>query len=200
MHGIFRSPFRKRARTGGGAACARQPLPSRRMGKAERDRPAELKAKRPNPARSRMMAAVRQRGTAPEMAVRRSLRALGYRYQCNCKDLPGSPDLVVQSESLAILVHGCFWHRHRCSRSTTPKNNQAFWLAKFAANRLRDARIKRSLRRRGWRIVVVWECWTQDAGTLERRLSELILQKQSSVARRATGNRRSSRTDLSSNS
>jgi DNA mismatch endonuclease (patch repair protein) len=123
--------------------------------------------------RSRIMAAVRQRGTAAELTVRRCLRRLGYRFQCNRRELPGSPDLLLPKLSVAIFVHGCFWHRHRCRYATTPKTNREFWLNKFSANRKRDRRVRKELRNAGWRTFVVWECWTRDKEP-ELRLMRLL--------------------------
>jgi len=44
--------------------------------------------------RSRMMSRIRARDTRPELAVRRAMHALGFRFRLHRKDLPGSPDLV----------------------------------------------------------------------------------------------------------
>ena len=44
--------------------------------------------------RSRIMASVGRKNTAPEMCVRRMLHRLGYRYALHRRDLPGRPDLV----------------------------------------------------------------------------------------------------------
>jgi DNA mismatch endonuclease (patch repair protein) len=72
-----------------------------------------------------------------------------------------------------VFVNGCFWHRHTgCSRATVPKANNAFWLQKFAANRTRDARAVRALRRRGFRVAIVWECEVGEAETKLRRALE----------------------------
>ena len=62
--------------------------------------------------RSRMMAAVRNRDTGPERAVRAALFAAGYRYRLQRRDLPGSPDIVLPRHRIAVFVHGCFWHGH----------------------------------------------------------------------------------------
>lgn len=48
--------------------------------------------------RSRIMAAVRSKDTKPEMAVRRLVHALGYRYRLHVRSLPGSPDLVFPAQ------------------------------------------------------------------------------------------------------
>src|SRR5690349_5930233 len=58
------------------------------------------------------MRRVRRRGTSPELVVRALLGECGIEADFNARDLPGSPDLVVRDATLAIFVHGCFWHRH----------------------------------------------------------------------------------------
>ncbi len=109
--------------------------------------------------RSRLLGRVRQTRTKPEERVAKILRDLGIGYRRNVRGLPGSPDFANKTRRFAIFVNGCFWHNHRgCKRATVPKNNRAFWSAKFAANRKRDADRIRELRRRGFRVVVVWEC------------------------------------------
>ncbi|MCC6929817.1 MAG: DNA mismatch endonuclease Vsr [Gemmatimonadaceae bacterium] len=109
--------------------------------------------------RSRMMAGIGGKDTAPELIVRRFLHRAGLRFRLHRRDLPGRPDLVLTRFCVAVLVHGCFWHRHPgCRFATTPSTNTGFWRAKFAANVARDRRTLRELRRRGWRPIVVWEC------------------------------------------
>jgi DNA mismatch endonuclease (patch repair protein) len=116
------------------------------------------------------MARVRQKGTAPELAVRLAVTSLGHRYRIGPR-LPGRPDLANQTERWAIFVHGCFWHRHSgCRRTTTPTRNRQFWLDKFAANQARDARVIRELRRRGFVVLRLWECETVDRAKLQRVL------------------------------
>ena len=111
--------------------------------------------------RRRCMAANRGKNTTPEMTVRRLLSALGYRYRLHATDLPGKPDIVFRSRKKAIFVHGCFWHRHNCTRGrSTPRTRSRFWQTKFSENRWRDQRNRRKLRRLGWRVLTVWECHT----------------------------------------
>jgi DNA mismatch endonuclease (patch repair protein) len=109
--------------------------------------------------RSRMMAGIRGKDTKPELALRRSLHALGFRYRLHAKGLPGRPDLVLAKHRAAIFVHGCFWHRHPgCRFATTPSTRPDFWAAKFAANMKRDEAVRSALLRAGWRVATVWEC------------------------------------------
>ena len=97
--------------------------------------------------------------TTPEQAVARHLCRKHVRYTRNNKDLPGSPDFANRSKRWAIFVNGCFWHHHTaCPRATVPKRNTKFWQEKFRANRRRDASAIRSLRAKGFKVSVFWEC------------------------------------------
>jgi DNA mismatch endonuclease, patch repair protein len=118
---------------------------------------------------------VKREKTAPEMRVALVLRSLGYAFRRNVRRLPGSPDFMNQRKSIAIFVHGCFWHRHKgCRRSTTPLSNRAAWESKFARNIERDREKIEALRKLGYSPIVVWECETENANSLrsllERRL------------------------------
>lgn len=108
-------------------------------------------------ARSENMARIRSKNTLPEMAIRRVLFAWGYRYRIH-GDLPGKPDIVFPTEKVAVFCHGCYFHRHGCSRTTVPATNVSYWRRKFERNRARDAEVQQLLADEGWRVVVLWEC------------------------------------------
>lgn len=132
---------------------------------------------KPSEKRSKIMSAVRQRGTTPELAVRRILSGLGMRYRLNVPDLPGRPDIANRSQRLAIFVHGCFWHRHaNCRRATTPKENRKFWVEKFHSNVERDKRNAAALRRLNFTVLTVWECETAMPEVLRQRLRKALEQ------------------------
>lgn len=121
--------------------------------------------------RSEQMSRVRSKDTKPELAVRRLVHSLGYRYRLHGKKLPGNPDLVFASRQKVIFVHGCFWHRHpRCRNTRLPKSRLDFWKPKLEANRKRDLRNQRKLRQLGWRYLVVWECATSDVDRLSEKI------------------------------
>lgn len=125
--------------------------------------------------RSAMMAGIRGKDTGPELRVRRAAHALGFRFRLHRRDLPGSPDLVFPRLRKAILVHGCYWHRHaRCRFAYTPKSNIEFWKKKFAANIGRDQRALFDLQEMGWDSLVVWECETYDQPRLQARLKTYL--------------------------
>jgi DNA mismatch endonuclease, patch repair protein len=125
--------------------------------------------------RSKIMSRIRGKGTGPELLVRKTAYALGYRYRLHDRSLPGSPDLVFSSRRTAIFVHGCFWHRHEnCRYSYTPKSNVEFWVKKFDSNVTRDERVRRELETLGWKVAVIWECETTEPGDLARRLKDIL--------------------------
>lgn len=124
--------------------------------------------------RRQMMAAVPQRDSAPEMVVRRLVHGMGYRYRLHVRQLSGSPDLVFPRLKRVVFVHGCFWHRHWCKRVTTPATRSAFWAEKFEQNKARDRRNNRALRRAGWGVLIVWECWTRRPEWLKERLARFL--------------------------
>lgn len=121
------------------------------------------------------MAGIRQHSTAPELAVRKALRALGVAYRITNRDLPGSPDLANRRGKWAIFVHGCYWHRHLgCERTTTPTRNRRLWVEKFTANVARDVARTKQLREQGFSVVRVWECETLDVRRLSRDLKKKL--------------------------
>lgn len=109
--------------------------------------------------RSEIMSSIRGRNTSPELLVRKFLFSKGFRYRLHQKDLPGRPDVVMKKYATCIFIHGCFWHGHkRCSLASIPKTNKAFWLAKIDANRKRDLRNRKQLKKSGWKVIEIWEC------------------------------------------
>jgi DNA mismatch endonuclease (patch repair protein) len=56
-------------------------------------------------------------------------------------------------------------------------NNAAFWRAKLAANKARDRRVTRTLRRMGWRVLRIWEheLARKDNGRVLRRIRKALM-------------------------
>lgn len=124
--------------------------------------------------RSRMMSGIRGKDTKPERELRRALHRLGLRYRLHAIELPGRPDIVLPKYRAVILVHGCFWHRHRgCRFATRPASNAEFWKSKFAETVRRDRRNDKALRQLGWCTATVWECSIRATG--EEAVAERIL-------------------------
>ncbi|HVZ99151.1 MAG TPA: very short patch repair endonuclease [Caulobacterales bacterium] len=123
--------------------------------------------------RRRIMQAVGTKDTGPELIVRSALHRAGLRFRLHRRDLPGSPDLVFASRRVAVFVHGCFWHGHKCSKGRMPKSRIDYWGPKIAKNRERDARNVRRLRRLGWTAITVWECDIGKAGFLHKLVTRI---------------------------
>lgn len=111
--------------------------------------------------RSEIMSHIRAKDMVPEMAVRKLVHAMGYRYRLHRRDLPGNPDLVFSSKNKVIFVHGCFWHQHEsksCKITRKPKSNLDYWLPKLERTKQRDKQNQQKLNNSGWDVLVVWEC------------------------------------------
>lgn len=125
--------------------------------------------------RSEIMGRVRSKNTRPEIAVRRLLHGMGYRFRLHRSDLPGKPDIVFPGRRVAVFVHGCFWHRHAgCPSTRTPKSRVSFWTDKFNNNTRRDRAARRALRSAGWRVLVVWECQIANVERLVCRIRRFM--------------------------
>ena len=125
--------------------------------------------------RSAIMSRIKGANTKPEILVRKIVHSLGYRFRLHSRDLPGKPDIVLRRHHRIIFVHGCFWHGHvRCSRSALPSTNKKFWQKKILANKVRDLRVRRKLKRDGWKVFVIWQCQTKNIVDLTKRLERFL--------------------------
>ena len=127
--------------------------------------------------RSANMSRIRSKNTSPEMAVRRLVHAMGYRFRLHRKDLPGKPDLVFPGRRAVIFVHGCFWHQHpaeHCLDGRRPKSNTRYWTEKLDRNVARDAKVQDALTTQGWRSLIIWECELSDTERLDHRLRSFL--------------------------
>jgi DNA mismatch endonuclease Vsr len=141
--------------------------------------PRGLRGKSPWPGvsdiRRRIMAAIRSRDTKPELAVRRLLHRMGYRYTVGRRVVGFRPDLVFSRRRKAVFVHGCFWHSHHaCRPADMPKTRTDYWRAKLEGNRARDQRALDALQSSGWDVLTLWECEIRNDTQLPDRLSEFL--------------------------
>jgi len=129
--------------------------------------------------RSWLMSRVRGSNTLPERLVERFLRQHRIRFRRHDRRLPGTPDIIVPQSHVAIFVNGCFWHGHKgCRRSKLPSTRRKFWADKIRGNRKRDERVRRALRRRGWKVVTVWGCRVGCVADLGRVLGTALILNQ----------------------
>ena len=111
--------------------------------------------------RSANMRANRRTDTKPELALRRALHGLGYRYRKDYRlDLEGGrrvrPDIAFTARKVAVFVDGCFWHA--CpDHGSKPSVNGWYWGPKLLRNMERDRLADAALALAGWRVVRLWE-------------------------------------------
>ena len=107
--------------------------------------------------RSERMSGIRSHGNrATELRLVALLRVHNITGWRRGVSLPGKPDFVFRVSKIAVFVDGCFWHG--CPHhARTPKSRVAFWKAKLARNAQRDSEVRSTLRKRGWRVLRVWE-------------------------------------------
>ena len=119
--------------------------------------------------RSEVMSKIRSKNTKPEMTLRKSLFAKGFRYRINYEKLPGKPDIVFPKYKIAIFVHGCFWHGHDigCIDSHIPKTNTSFWIEKITKNKERDKKNTALILSMGWKVLTIWDCEIQQKDNIE---------------------------------
>lgn len=118
--------------------------------------------------RSALMARVRTKDTAPEVALRRALWAAGVRgWRCHPKGITGKPDFAWIGRRIAVFVDGAFWHGHP---SHYWGQSGEFWNEKIARNRARDERVNGELADAGWTVLRFWDFEVRDdlAGCVAR--------------------------------
>jgi DNA mismatch endonuclease, patch repair protein len=107
--------------------------------------------------RSERMSRIRSRGNKnTELAllkIFRTHRITGWRRH---QQMAGKPDFIFRKLRLAIFVDGCFWHG--CPKhSRHVSKSGAYWRKKLATNQARDRLVTRTLRRKGWQVLRIWE-------------------------------------------
>jgi len=107
------------------------------------------------------MKANRRTDTKPELALRRALHGMGYRYRKDYRlDLDGGvrvrPDIVFTARRVAVFIDGCFWH---CcpDHGSQPVANSWYWEPKLRRNVERDRDADVALGLAGWTVVRLWE-------------------------------------------
>ena len=76
-------------------------------------------------------------------------------WESHVNSLPGKPDFVFKEQSVVVFVDGDFWHGWRFPQWKSKLSSQ--WQEKISANRRRDTRNHRKLRRLGWKVIRIWE-------------------------------------------
>lgn len=123
-----------------------------------------------------------RRDTAPELAVRRRLHAIGIRYRVDVRLVPqvrSRADLAWRGRKVAVFIDGYVWyccpdHLH------WPTANGDWWRDKLEGNVRRNRRTDRVLREQGWTVVRFWE--HEDPAAVSESITAVL--RESDVRRR----------------
>lgn len=121
------------------------------------------------------MSAQRSKDTAPEIAVRRALHALGLRYRVHTQpvaSLRRKADVVFPRAKVAVFIDGCFWHGCPVHGRRRHEVNKWYWPEKIARNQRRDADTDARLADEGWAVVRVWE--HEDPAEVAMRVADVL--------------------------
>lgn len=107
---------------------------------------------------SKRMSRVKLKKGEAETLLATTLWHRGIRYRRNYRALPGSPDIVITKNKIAIFIDGEFWHGYNWdNRKQQLKSNKEYWIEKIEENIVRDKRNDILLEQDGWIVIHFWE-------------------------------------------
>ena len=116
--------------------------------------------------------------TSIELKLRKELWHKGYRYRKNYKKLPGSPDIALTKQKVAIFCDSEFFHGKdwevKKSKLQNGKNAE-FWINKIERNMRRDLANDQRLLCMGWTVIHFWgNDILKDTGTCVKVIEEVL--------------------------
>ena len=123
--------------------------------------------------RSYNMSMIRAKNTKPEITLRKLISASGLRgYKLRYR-LIGKPDIVFPRRKTIVFIDGCFWHK--CPKCfIEPATNKRFWKKKIESNVKRDKIVNAELRKKGWRVLRIWEHEIRNEKIIKRKIIDRI--------------------------
>lgn len=106
--------------------------------------------------RSQTMSKIRSAETGFEKNIFRELRKRGVYFKTHYTGIIGKPDIALPKSRKAVFLHSDFWHGWRLPIWEHILPNK-FWKMKLQKNRARDRKVILTLRREGWKVMVLWE-------------------------------------------
>ena len=105
--------------------------------------------------RSEIMSAIKSKNTVLEKRLFTLLRKQGIKFKTHYEGVIGKPDIAQPKSRKAVFLHSDFWHGWRLSswEHILPSD---FWKVKLKKNRARDTKVLRTLRRNGWKVMILW--------------------------------------------
>lgn len=106
--------------------------------------------------RSYNMSQIKAKNTNPEIYIKNILRRNNVKGFSLHGSLLGKPDIIFRKKKIALFMDGCFWHK--CPECfIEPRTRRKFWLKKITQNVIRDKKINKELKKRGWKVIRIWE-------------------------------------------
>ena len=103
------------------------------------------------------MSRVKNKDSDIELKLRKELWSRGLRYQKNCIDVYGKPDIVFKGKKVAVFCDSEFWHGYDWeNRKSDFKSHQEFWIPKIERNIQRDREVTEKLQIEGWLVLRFW--------------------------------------------
>jgi len=109
---------------------------------------------------SRIMSAVRGKGSKAEKALAKSMWRIGLKYRKHPKGIIGKPDYVFLGPRVIVFCDGDFWHGRGWEKRGFSSweeqfeglHNSDFWRKKIARNMQRDKQVTEKLQSEGWTV------------------------------------------------
>jgi DNA mismatch endonuclease (patch repair protein) len=105
------------------------------------------------------MQKIRSKDTSIEILLRKRLWHDGYRYRKNYSKLPGSPDIAITKQKIAIFCDSEFFHgkdwdklKERLSHGKNPD----YWIRHIEENMERDKKVDQELASLDWTVIRFW--------------------------------------------
>jgi len=106
--------------------------------------------------RSEIMSLIKGKNTKLELIIFQELKKRKIYFKKHYEKVIGSPDLAFPDKKKAIFIDGDFWHGWQYPK-WKKKLTSDFWVRKIDSNRKRDVKINRILKKKGWKVLRVWE-------------------------------------------
>lgn len=128
--------------------------------------------------RRKNMQAVKNKDSKIELMLRKELWRRGLRYQKNCAEIFGKPDIVFKGKKVAVFCDSEFWHGYDWkNKKNEIKSKRDFWIPKIERNMQRDIEVTNKLNLDGWIVLRFWgneikKNLTECADIIERTLKQ----------------------------
>jgi DNA mismatch endonuclease (patch repair protein) len=110
----------------------------------------------------KIMSAIKDRDTKPEVFFRKALWKWGIRYRKNV-GLFGKPDIAIKKYKLVIFIDGDYWHGNNWRIRGFPsleaelETYSDYWQKKIRGNIERDKKVNDHYSSLGWTVLRFWQ-------------------------------------------